>query len=368
MFTKRFTAQKLFATAALGVLSIGCASPVTAASAQPSFSTAELDTFVTRMMKDYDVPGVGLAIVENGETVYTKGYGVRDVATDAPVTPDTSFPIGSVTKSFTALDMMILVDEGLVDLDAPVTTYIPEFKLSDPESTKTVTVRDLLKHTTGLVRTDASTFDTSVTAEDIIKAAATTPLVGKPGEMFVYSNVNAILAGEIIERVSGESWEDFTREHIFKPLEMNTATLSIDELKEQRNIATPSIPDVRKGGLQTTDYLTLGADVPAGAINASATDMARYALFQLGDGAPLLSQKNLNEMHLGQITAPDFNLPGIVADLASKAAENPADVPSSLVSDEQYSFYWGCGHLLGRDAGTARRQRNRRNIERYPAA
>ena len=144
--------------------------------AQLSFSTAQLDTFVTRMMKDYDVPGVGLAVVENGEVVYTKGYGVRNVATNAPVTPDTAFPIGSVSKSFTALDMMVLVHEGLVDLDAPVTTYIPEFKLSNPESTKTVTVRNLLTHTTGLVRTDASTFDTSVTTEDIIKAAATTPL------------------------------------------------------------------------------------------------------------------------------------------------------------------------------------------------
>ena len=159
--------------------------------AQPSFSTAQLDTFVTRMMKDYDVPGVGLAVVENGEIVYTKGYGVRDVATNAPVTPDTAFPIGSVSKSFTALGMMVLVHDGLVDLDAPVTTYIPEFKLSSPESTKTVTVRNLLTHTTGLVRTDASTFDTSVTTEDIIRAAATTPLVGKPGETFVYSNVNA---------------------------------------------------------------------------------------------------------------------------------------------------------------------------------
>lgn len=351
MFRTRFIA-KLSAAAAFGIVSIGCASTSTAASAQTSFNTAQLDTFVTQMMEDYSVPGVGLAVVENGKISYAKGYGVRDVTKDAPVTPDTSFPIGSVTKSFTALDMMVLVDEGSVDLDAPVTTYIPEFKLSDPESTKTVTVRNLLSHTSGLVRTDASTFDTSITAEDIIKAAATTPLVGKPGEMFVYSNVNTIVAGEIIERISGESWETFTRKRIFAPLGMDTATLSIDELEEQSNIATPSIPDVRNGGLQTTDYLTLGADIPAGAINASAADMARYALFQLGNGAPLLSQKSLNEMHKGQITAPDFNLLGILADLASTAAENstaenPADVSSSLVTNEQYGFYWAVEDFLG---------------------
>ena len=216
-------------------------------------------------MKDYDVPGVGLAIVENGEIVYTKGYGVRDVATRAPVTPDTAFPIGSVTKSFTALGMMVLVHDGLVDLDAPVTTYIPEFKLSNPESTKTVTVRNLLTHTTGLVRTDASTFDLNVTTEDIIRAAATTPLVGKPGETFVYSNVNAILAGEVVRRVSGESWKTFTRERVLKPLGMDAATLSIAALKKQSNIAVPSILNVRRGTLQTTAYLTLRADAPAGA-------------------------------------------------------------------------------------------------------
>ena len=316
--------------------------------AQPSFGTAQLDTFVTRMMKDYDVPGAGLTVVENGEIVYTKGYGVRDLATNAPVTPDTAFPIGSVSKSFTALGMMVLVHDGLVDLDAPVTTYIPEFKLSDPESTKTVTVRNLLTHTTGLVRTDASTFDLNVTTEDIIRAAATTPLVGKPGETFVYSNVNAILAGEVVRRVSGESWETFTRKRVLRPLGMDTVTLSIAALKKQSNIAAPSILNVRRGTLQTTAYLTLRADAPAGAVNASAADMARYVQFQVGDGAPLLSQKNLSEMHRGQIAAPDFNLPGVAAAQARAVAKDPADVPPSLVTDEQYGFFWAVDDFLGK--------------------
>ena len=339
MFAQRFAAR-LVATAALCLLFTG-------AFAQPSFNTDQLDTFVTQMMKDYDVPGVGLAVVEDGKIVYTKGYGVRDVTTGAPVTPDTQFAIGSVTKSFTALGMMVLVNEGSVDLGAPVTTYIPEFKLSDPESTKTVTVRNLLAHTTGLVRTDASSFDTSITAEDIIKAAATTPLVGKPGEVFVYSNVNTIIAGEIIERVSGESWKTFTRERVLKPLGMDTATLSVDALKEQSDVAAPHEADIVNGGLQTTDYLALGADVPAGAINASAAEMARYVRFQVGDGAPLLSRENLDEMHLGQVAAPDFSLPSIVAEIARATAENPEDVPPSLVTNEQYGFYWGVEDFLG---------------------
>ncbi len=345
MFAKTFVA-----IAALALLAIGYTqanSPNTDTAVQPSFGTAGLDTFVTQMMKDYDVPGVGLAIVENGEISYLRGYGVRDVTKDAPVTPDTEFPIGSVTKSFTALDVMVLVDEGLVDLDAPVTVYIPEFKLSNPAYTKAVTVRNLLTHTTGLIRTDASTFDLNVTTADIIKAAATTPLVGKPGETFVYSNVNAILAGEVVRRVSGESWETFTRERVLKPLGMSAATLTVSALEKQNNIATPSILNVRQGGLETTDYLTLGADAPAGAINASAGAMARYVLFQVGDGAPLLSQKSLNEMHKGEVAAPDFNLPGIAAAQARAAAKRPEDIAPSLVTDEQYGFFWATENFLG---------------------
>ncbi len=336
MFTKKVFS---LAVAAVCLLSPG-------AFAQPSLDTAQLDAFVKEMMSAYDIPGVGLAVVEDGEISYVRGYGVRDVTTGAPVTPNTQFAIGSTTKSFTALGIMLLVEEGRVDLDAPVTTYLPEFKLADPDATRTATVRHLLSHTTGLVRTDASTFDTSVTAADIIEAAATTPLVGEPGEVFVYSNVNTIIAGEIIERITGESWEDFTRERVLEPLGMATATLSIAELKQQRDVALPHVLDVLNG-LQTTDFLALGADAPAGAINASATEMARYVHFQVGDGAPLLSQASLGEMHEGQIAAPDFNVPGMITAQARAVAARPEDVPDSLVTDQKYGFYWGVERFLG---------------------
>ena len=101
------------------------------------------------------------------------------------------------------------------------------------------------------------------------------------------------------------------------------------------------------GGLRTADYLALGADAPAGAVNASAAEMARYVQFQLGNGAPLLSQENLAEMHRGQVAAPDFNLPGMVADLARATAARPKDVPLALVTDEQYGFFWATERFLG---------------------
>jgi CubicO group peptidase (beta-lactamase class C family) len=328
-------------------LALGGGGQPTCRVAQTSPDLAQLDAYVRRMMKEYGVPGVGLAVIEHGRLTYVKGYGVRDVTTRAPVTASTQFAIGSVTKSFTALDIMVLVEDGLVDLDAPVTTYIPELKLSNPVSTRTVTVRNLLTHSTGLVRTDASTFDPKLTAKDIIAAAATTPLVGKPGETFVYSNVNTILAGEIVSRVSGQPWDVFTRMRVLRPLGMNTATLSIKELKQQPDIAAPHEPNVKGGGSQPTQYLTLGADAPAGAVNASAAEMARYVQFQLSDGSPLLSKARLDEMHRGQVAAPDFNLPGIFADQARKVAARPTAVPASLVTGEHYGFYWGVESFLG---------------------
>lgn len=315
----------------------------------PRLSDADLTrlgAYVQRMMKDYGVPGVGLAVVQNGAVRALRGYGVRDVNTRAPVTADTQFSIGSVTKSFTALGMMVLVGRGLVKLNAPVITYLPEFRLSGPAATRTVTVRNLLSHSSGLVRTDATLFNPELTVKDVLAALPTTPLAGKPGKTFVYSNVNTILAGEIIHRVSGQPWAEFTREQVLRPLGMTKTTLSIPDLQRQPDIAAPHVLNIRDGGFKTTAHLTLGADAPAGAVNTSVTDLARYVQFQLGDGSPLLSKANLEAMHTGQVDAPEFNLTGVFADQARKIAKSAA-VPGALVSNEQYGFYWGAERFLG---------------------
>jgi CubicO group peptidase (beta-lactamase class C family) len=160
----------------------------------PVLDTAALDASISHLMTEYDIPGVGLAVVQNGQVAYTKGYGVRDVTTGAPVTPNTQFAIGSVTKSFTALGVMLLVQQGRVKLDDPVTKYIPEFKLSDPAATAKVTLRHLLSHTSGMVRSDAASLDPSLTRGDLVKLAATVPLQSQPGEKFAYSNLNTTIA------------------------------------------------------------------------------------------------------------------------------------------------------------------------------
>jgi len=315
---------------------------VTAPTAIPTsgLDTAALDAYIARLMRDYDVPGVGLAVVQNGQIAYTKGYGVRDVTTGAPVTPNTQFAIGSVTKSFTALGVMLLVQQGNVKLDDPVTKYIPEFKLSDPSATAKVTVRHLLSHTTGMVRSDAASLDPTLTRADLLKLAATVPLQSQPGQKFAYSNLNTTIAGVLIERVSGQNWEDYTRQHIFTPLGMTTATLDVDAMQRTPDFAQPHEIDVLKGN-ELAPFHSWHNEAPAAAINASAAELARYVQFQVGDGTfngqRLLSPDLLAEMHRPVVAAPDLD-PGLTAAMAARAQGLPA--PTSLITDTGYALYW----------------------------
>jgi CubicO group peptidase (beta-lactamase class C family) len=269
----------------------------------------EVDTFITNLMALYDIPGAGVAIVQNGSVLYTHGYGTRNTDTGEPVTPDTQFAIGSVTKSFTALGISQLVDEGRVNLDAPVVTYLPDFKLSDPGATQRVTVRDLLAQTTGLPGTnDFAWYSGQITSlKQAVDYVAHVSLAAQPGRVHIYDNFNYAIAGYLIEQVTGQSWEDYTREHILQPLGMTQADFDIETMQQRPDYASPHELDILKGMLPRP-FVSLQGIASAGAINASAREMANYLLFQLGDGTfngtRLVSSALLNEMHTQQIAYP----------------------------------------------------------------
>ena len=306
-----------------------------------------LDQFVAQEMKNYDVPGVSLAIVENGKIAYIHGYGVKDVVLRTPVDADTQFAIGSVTKSFTALGIMRLVDQGKVKLDAPVINYLPEFKLADPAATKTVTVRNLLTHTTGLARDDSYFFDPNVSEAKVIASAATTPLVGKPGKVFVYSNENAVLAGAVIERVSGQSWEAFTRQEILQPLGMNKTSFTQAAMKQTGNYASPNTYDVLRG-LVPTPFYVLAGRAAAGAINSSAAELAKYLQYQLGDGVPLLTGASLRAMHTTFIQTDGGSVgAGLIASAKQVAQQKNICLALSPLSDSGYAFFLGTEKFQG---------------------
>jgi CubicO group peptidase (beta-lactamase class C family) len=268
-----------------------------------------VDTFMTDLMALYDIPGAGIAIVQNGEVLYTQGYGTRNTETGEPVTPNTQFAIGSVTKSFTALDISQLVDEGRVNLDAPVITYLPDFKLSDPVATQTVTVRDLLAQTTGLPGTDDFAWYSGriTNLKQAVDYVAHVNLAAEPGSVHIYDNYNYAIAGYLIEQVTGQTWEDYTREHILQPLGMTGADFDTQTMQQRPDYASPHILDILRG-MQPCPFVSLQGIASAGAINASAREMANYLVFQLGDGTfngtRLVSAALLNEMHTQQIAFP----------------------------------------------------------------
>lgn len=312
-----------------------------------SVDTAAIDAFVAKMLETYAVPGAAIALVLPDGSTYTRGYGVRDTVAGAPVTADTQFAIASVTKSFTALGMMLLVDEGKVDLDAPVTDYLPEFRLSDPALTPKVTVRHLLTHTTGMERNNAATGNPTITRDEIVALAAETPLVAAPGEKHIYSNVNTVAAARIIELVSGQSWEAFTRERILTPLGMTSATLDVAALQRQPDYALPHELDLVAGMVPGAPFDAY-AEAPAGGINASANEMLRYLQLQLGDGtaagARLLKPESLAELHRTQV-ATDETSQGSGA--ARRAAEQGVPAPTTLIGDFGYGLYWYTERLQG---------------------
>jgi len=267
------------------------------------------DALVARRMELYDIPGAGLALVQNDQIVYTQGYGVRSTETGEPVTPDSVFSIGSLTKSFTALALAQLVDQGLIDLDLPVIVYWPDFKLSDPTATQTVTVRQLLAQTTGLPGTyDRAWYygELTTTAEAAVYAAEI-PLAAAPGTQHIYDNYNYAIAGYLIELVTGQDWEDYIREHIAGPLGMTSVSFDIEALQQSPDYAAPHKLDI-SNGMQPITPVSLAGIAPAGAMNASVRDMANYLLLQLSDGTfngqPLVSADLLTEMHTEQIATP----------------------------------------------------------------
>ena len=180
------------------------------------FSTS--DALMIRLMSTHNVPGAALALIKNGSIVLEKGYGFRDLAAHAPITSATLFNLGSISKSFTALGVAQLVDQHQVDLDAPVTRYIPDVRLSDPQATQAVTLRQLLSHTSGLPADEQWPQQVPATRDGIVSEFANMPITAQPGTRFQYCSRCIVLAAYVLERITGQSWEAYTRTHIFAPL------------------------------------------------------------------------------------------------------------------------------------------------------
>lgn len=268
----------------------------------------EIDSYILGQMKDLDIPGVAIGIVRGDQVVYTQGYGVADDAGRA-MTSDTPFLIASLSKSITALGIMQLVEEGKINLDAPVQTYLPWFRVADEEVSSKITVRHLLHQTSGFDERESYTrnlnTDTSDDAlEKSIRALNTAELNFTSGEAFEYANTNYDILGLLIQTVSGQSYEEYIEEKIFAPLDMDQSYTSLEDARAG-NMTRGYYPLF---GITTAyDHLMPYSQTvkPSAGLFSSAEDLTHYLIVHLNDGQyqnnALLSSEGMNQLHISGI-------------------------------------------------------------------
>ncbi len=273
----------------------------------PAHKLRGLDDLVATTMQEWKVPGVALAVVQDGKVIYAKGYGYRDVEKKLPVTAETLFAIGSITKSFTSLTFATLNDEGKVDWDKPVREVLPEFAMYDAVASERATPRDLFSHRTGLPRHDLVWYSSDFSRADLLNRIRYLKPSKDFRSAFQYNNLTIMTMGFLEGKVTGLGWEGAVRTKVFAPLEMNQSNFSIADIEKSDNHALPY--ELKKEAVTLIPYHNIDQIGPAGSINSSADDMSHYLIFQLGDGTyqgkRLVSEANLREMHSPQTAVAD---------------------------------------------------------------
>lgn len=303
-----------------------CAAAAAWAAPPPGF-----DARVQAVMRAHDVPGMAIAIVEDGRIVHAQGYGVRRLGAPGAVDADTIFPTGSTGKAVTAAALAILVDEGRLGWDDRVVDHLPDFRMYDPWVTREMTVRDLLLHRSGLGLGAGDLLfvpRSSRSRADIVRALRHLRPATSFRSGYAYDNILYIVAGEVVAAASGQSWERFVRERIFAPLGMRTATSHEDERFATANRAQPHArlhPRLRGLGAQQPlpEREGLGqVGAPAGGLSWSANDFARWLQVQLalgalpgGQGARLYGEATAREMWNPQVPVPIRPFPEPIADI-----------------------------------------------------
>jgi CubicO group peptidase (beta-lactamase class C family) len=245
---------------------------------------AALDRYIAQARQDWEVPGLAVAIVKDGVTVFARGYGVRDARHVDAVDEHTLFAIASNTKAFTAAALAMLVDEGRLSWDDRVREHLPWFELYDPYVSSEMRIRDLLSHRSGLgtFSGDLLWYGTPYTAEEVVRRARFLPPAGPFRAHYGYSNLMFIAAGEVVRAVSGEPWPVFVQQRILQPLGMRRTVLSTRSLAERDNVATPH--GTHDGELVPFGWYGWDAMGAAGSIISSASEMADWLQLQLRGG------------------------------------------------------------------------------------
>ena len=277
----------------------------------------EVDLLVTQTLQTFNVPGIAVAIVKDGKIVLSKGYGVTNIETKQKVDGNTLFGIASNSKAFTASALAMLVDEGKIKWDDKVIKYLPEFKMYNDYVTNEFTIRDLLTHKSGLglgagdlmIWPDGHNF----TPKDIVKNIQYLKPISGFRTKYDYDNLLYVIAGVLIEKISGESWCDFIEKRIMNPLQMNKSAASWSRLKDTTNTIVPHVPT--DGKLEIISrYKNPIFDAAAG-IYSSTNDLSLWLIAQMNKGKygeglknQLFSEKQHLEMWTPQTLMPNRNM------------------------------------------------------------
>jgi CubicO group peptidase (beta-lactamase class C family) len=262
----------------------------------------DLDQWVARAMLTFDVPGIGLAIVKDDGVVVAKGYGVRKLGEPAPVDSHTLFGIASNTKAFTATALGLLVEEKKIDWDAPVIRYLPWFAMADPYVTRELTVRDLLVHRSGLGLGAGDLLwwpPSTYSRPEIARRLRFIPPATSFRNAYAYDNVLYLVSGELIESVSGQSWEDFVSSRILAKAGMRDTLVRYPAAGARGNVAVTHAPiDERVRPISPFESDNTN---PAGGLNSSADDMAKWLRIllsggMLADGSRLFSDATARQL------------------------------------------------------------------------
>lgn len=249
--------------------------------------------------KEHGIPGMSLIIVKDGEIIFAKGFGYKDLEKQIPVTTDTQFAIGSSTKAFTALSVLMLQDEGKLSLDDNPRKHLSYFKMKDAETNEKITIRDLLSHSSGLGRTDLAMISGKLNRAELIQVAGEAKPVAKLREKFGYQNIMFTTAGEIVAQVQKKPWEKFVPERIFQPLAMTNSTMSIKQMEKAKDFSFGYEYNFDTKKARKLPFRSIDQVAPAGSINSSANDMAKWLKFILSggmaNGKRLVSAKGFEE-------------------------------------------------------------------------
>lgn len=258
------------------------------------------DEYANQALKAWEVPGVAIAIVKDDKVVFAKGYGVRELGKPTPVNERTMFAIGSASKAFTAAAIAMLVDDGKLKWDDPVTKHLPFFQVYDTYASREMTVRDLLCHRSGLERGDLMWYGSAFSRDEIIRRVRHLKPSWSFRSNFGYQNIMYLTAGQVAAAVTNKSWDDIIKERLFKPLGMTTSSTSINDLKALDNVATPHAKVEDK--VTAIPWRNIDNIAPAGSINSNVVEMANWLRVQLGEGkfqgTQLISSGAAKEMHM----------------------------------------------------------------------